>query len=78
MAEFKVVGDKMIRVGNAWYSPRERELGETEGDELQVHDLEGGTLIGIRTENGELIFDVVGPRLEGIIYSPHSLHIRMG
>ena len=30
-----------------------RESGETEGDELQVHDLKGGTLTGIRTENGE-------------------------
>lgn len=60
MAEFKVVGDKMIRVGNAWYEPRECGPGETEGDELQVHDLEGGILNGIRTENGELIFNVVG------------------
>ncbi len=60
MAEFKVVGDKIIRVGNSVYEPHERESGETEGDELKINDLKGGTLTGIRIKNGEVIFDIFG------------------
>lgn len=63
MAKFKVQDSKMIRVGNSQYTPEQRAPGETEGDEIQAHQLEGGTLTAIRVENGELILEVVG-RLE--------------